>query len=273
MKPILLATDYLPAARGAGDYAAQLAKAIGVPLKVIHVWSPPAPIGGDSMIAIAPIADLEKVQQEAVDSECNRLSKTWGLPVEGVQRMGFAADEIQAYAEECDAEFVVMGIRHVGVLGRIFGCVATASLHHLKVPALIIPEGVAFVKPSTVLLATDLSTDRNWTELDELKSLADVFHFNIHVINVVKEEQVTTADQGRSGIRLENKIKQYPHTWHFPVDDNIYEAIGKTADKVAADWIAVVPHHQAWYQELFYNSVSKKMAFTLSRPMLALTGK
>lgn len=273
MKPILLATDYLPAARGAGDYAAQLAKATGVSLKIIHAWSPPAPIGGDAMIAISPISELETIQQAAVQSEADRLAKAWNVKVEAVQRMGFAADEIQAYANECDAEFVVFGISTAGALGRMFGSVATASLHHLSVPALIIPEGVHFTKPSTVLLATDLSTDRNWTELEELKRLTDVFHFGIHVINVVNEEEVTSSEQGRSGIRLENRIKDYPHTWHFPVDNNVQEAIAKTADECGADWIAVVPHHLPWYKELFHNSISRKMAFSTSRPLLALTGK
>lgn len=271
MKPILLATDYSPAARNAGDYAAQLALTGGTSLVVLHSWAPPAPMG-ETPVAVS-ITELEDIQQSAVQSEADRLAKTWGVKTTAVQRMGFAAEEMQEYAKENNVELMVMGMHETNALGRLLGSVATASLHRMEVPALIIPEGVKFHAPSTILLATDLNTERDWNEIEELEQLSKLFNFDIHVINVVREEQVTTAEESRSGIRLENRMKDHPHTWHFPVDDNILHAIGTTSDKVNADWIAVVPHHLPWYKDLFHSSVSRRIAFSTSRPLLALTGK
>lgn len=269
MKPIFLATDYSHASMNAGDYAAQLAKATGSELIVFHSWQMPMP-AFETPVFPSAIEELEKTQQAAVQSESDRISSKWGIKAKFIQQMGLAADEMEAAAIKSGAGIIVLGMKHPNVAGQILGSVATVHLRQTKLPVLIVPENSTYHRTKICLLATDLQTRNDWHELDALLELTKQFHTGIHILNVVGEKDVIGEDSGRSGIRLENRLKDIPHTWHFPVDGDIVQAVGTTADKVEADWIAVVPHRTSWFRDLFHSSVTKKLAFQSSRPLLVL---
>lgn len=268
MKPIFLATDYSHASMNAGDYAAQLAKATDSELIVFHSWQMPMP-AFETPVFPSAIEELEKTQAAAVQSEADRISSKWGIKAKPVQRMGMAVDEIEACSSEAKAGIIVMGMKHPNGLGQVLGSVATVHLRRTKLPVLIVPENVSYHHVRICLLATDLHTRTDWHELDALMQLTKQFHTGIHILNVVAEKEVV-GERDHSGIRLENRLKDIPHSWHFPVDGDIIQSVGITADKVDADWIAVVPHRIGWFRDLFHSSVTKKLAFKSSRPLLVL---
>lgn len=269
MKPIFLATDYSHASMNAGDYAAQLALAAGSELIIFHSWQMPMP-AFETPVFPSAIEELGKVQAAAVKAEADRISSKWAVKTKAIHQMGMAADEIETASSESGAGIVVVGMKHPNAIGQVLGSVATVHLRQTKLPVLIVPENVSYHRTRICLLATDLHTRNDWHELDALLELTKQFHTGIHILNVVGENEVIGEDSGHSGIRLENRLKDIPHSWHFPVDGDIVSAVGKTADKVEADWIAVVPHRSGWFRDLFHSSVTKKLAFKSSRPLLVL---
>jgi nucleotide-binding universal stress UspA family protein len=269
MKSIFIATDFSDAAKNAADYAAQLSKITGSSLVVFHAWSLPA-VSGETLAFSLTISDLEKDQQKAIQAEVHRLKKKWGVKVEGFQKMGFAADEIAHACKEHELACVVMGMRFHNNVGKFFGSVTTAFIHQNIIPVLIVPEKVHFEKPKHILLATDLNTDSDWHELDTLKEFSEKLNTNIHILNVREKEYATNAIESRAGIRLEARLKNITHSWHFHKDGNVVDEIFKTANEVSADWLALVPHRLPWGKNLFHSSVSSETAFTSTRPLLAL---
>lgn len=269
MKSILLATDFSDAAKNAADYAAQLSKITGSTLVIFHVWSLPA-IGGETITIPLTLIDIEKDKDAAIVAEADRIEKAWGVHAAAYHKMGFAAEEIIAACKDHGSAIAVLGMRHHTKVGKIFGSVSTAFIHQNKIPGLIIPENVKFATPKITLLATDLHTQGDWHEIDALKELAKKMSMKIHILNVREKENVTAEEESRAGIRLESRLKDVSHSWHFHGDNNIAEAIAKTADEVSADWISVVPHRLPWAKQLFHSSVTNKLAFDASRPLLAL---
>lgn len=272
MKPIFLATDYSPAAMNAGDYAAQVAKATGSELLVFHSWQMPIP-AFETPVFPSAIEELEKTQAAAVQSETDRISSKWGIRAKAIQRMGMASDEIESVSAETGAGMIVLGMKQPNGIGQILGSVATVHLRRTGLPVLIIPENAQYHRLRTCLLATDLHTDHDWHELDALLDLTKEFHAGIHVLNVITEKELIGEGTDRSGMRLENRLHDFTHSWHFPVDGDVVQAVGRTADEVEADWIAVVPHRTNWFRDLFHSSVTKKLAFKTSRPLLVLPEK
>lgn len=256
----------------AGDYAAQLAKATDSELIVFHSWQMPVP-AFDTPVFPSAIEELEKTQEAAVHAEADRIGTKWGIRPRVLQRMGMAADEIDDAAAEAKAGIIVMGMRHPNAAGQVLGSIATVHLRKTRIPVLIVPENADYHRVKICLLATDLHTRNDWHELDALLMLTKQFHAGVHVLNVVSEKEVAGEDASRSGIRLENRLKEIPHSWHFPVDGDVIQAVGTTADKIEADWIAVVPHRTNWFRDLFHSSVTKKLAFRTSRPLLVLPEK
>jgi nucleotide-binding universal stress UspA family protein len=166
-----------------------------------------------------------------------------------------------------------MGLRHANAMGRILGSVATVGIHRWEFPVLVVPEGVEYRPTKTILLATDLKGSGEWKEINMLEHLADTLPAEIHVLNVIRGEQVEGRQENIAGNRLEQKLYGHPHTWHFSIDDDVVTAVSETAARISADWIAVVPHHLPWYKELFHRSVSKQLMFASDRPLLVLPGE
>ncbi|HLG04333.1 MAG TPA: universal stress protein [Bacteroidia bacterium] len=268
MKPFLLATDYSEAARNAGDFAAHLAQSCGSELIVFHAWTPTLPAPETS--PIVPLDDVRRIQKEAVEAEAARLSKAFQVRTRAIEQSGFAGDEIEVVCEEEGIGLIILATSHHNVVARFFGSVATSMLHKLKFPMLLVPEFVTFKEPQKVLLATDLHDSGDWHELDTLKAIARQLNFSIHIINVVNEKQVAGVEESSAGVRLENKLREIEHTWHFPVDEDIPHAVLETAERIGAGWIAMVPHQLPWYKELFHKSITKQLAFVTHRPLLAL---
>lgn len=272
MKPILLATDYSPASLNAGDYAAQLAKACNTSLVVLHTWTPPVAVGEASGVPIA-MADFTDSQKEAVEAEASRIAKHWNIPVTGIQKIDFAPDGIAKEFHDNEFSFVVMGMQQHNVVERFLGSVPTANLHKAKYAVLMIPEGVGYHKPGTILLATDLKDQLNSNSREILKLLNDQFNIVLQIVNVKEEGELWSLRETDAGIRLDKKLINVKHDWHFPAGENIPEIILEEAKKEKADWIAVAPHRMRWYEEIFHRSVSRKLAFNVDRPLLILPAK
>ena len=202
--------------------------------------------------------------------EAERLQKKWHVKAEIKQKIGFAAEEIGNCAIENKAGIVIMGMEHRKKIGRVLGSVSVAFLHRNEFPALIIPENVSFHTPKTFLFATDLHSKAEWKEFDLLEELASYFHAGIHILNAVEKEYAGDVSESKLGIKLEDRLKNFPHTWHFPNDGDVVHAISKEAKKISADWIAVVPHQLPWFKNLFHHSVSNELTYTSNLPILAL---
>jgi nucleotide-binding universal stress UspA family protein len=269
MKTIVIATDFSAAAKNAADYAAQFSKDTGALLVLFHCWTIPL-LSSESFAVPITVNDLENVAAHSLREEAQRLQKAWGIMPEQKHKAGFAAEEIVTCAEENKAEMVIMGMSHRAKIERVFGSVATSFLHQNKFPALIVPEHVAYKRPKVLLFATDLQTKKDWKEFDLLSELASHFLAGIHILNAVQEEHLAEVNQSRSGIKLEQRLKDVPHFWHFPMDGDVVHAISKTAKEISADWIAVVPHQLPWFRQLFHHSVSSEIAFNSDYAVLAL---
>ncbi len=272
MKPILLASNYSAASLNAGDYAAQLAKLCNTSLVVLHTWTPPVAVGetGGTPMAMIDFTDSQKV---AVESEAGRIAKRWDVPAKGIQRIDFAPDGIANEFHDHEFSFVVMGMQQHNVVERFLGSVPTAHLHRAKYAVLIIPEGVSYHAPKTILLATDLKDQLNSNSREILKELSEEFAIDLQIVNVKEEGELWSLRETDAGIRLDKKLVKVKHDWHFPAGEDIPDAILEEAKKEKADWIAVAPHRMRWYEEAFHRSVSRKLAFSVDRPLLILPAR
>lgn len=272
MKPILVATDFSDAAKDAAEFGAQLAQLSGAELIVFHCWSMPIMTSDGAIVPVA-LDEFEEAQQKAVNAEADRIRAKYSISVKGLQQVGFAAEEIANAAKSNHAGLVLMGMKPVGAVDKIFGGVSTAVMSLSAFPVLIVPQGVSFIRPKVFLFATDLKTSNNWFELDVLKELAGFFHAGIHILNVHDETALPTAEESKAGILLDNRLKELPHTWHFPNDGDIVHGIEKATTDTEADWVCVVPHRMNWIKNIFHKSISKAVAFDTHKPLLVLPEK
>ena len=151
MRKILIATDGSPAALQAVELGLELAEEQHAQPTFVHV-APAAdvlPVAGFGMAGPVSVPhELAEADRSSLD-EAVRLAGERGLDARTKLLAGDPAREIVAYADEIDADLIVVGSRGLGTIGSaLLGSVSHKLLHEAKRPVMVVRE-----VPQPVLVA------------------------------------------------------------------------------------------------------------------------
>jgi nucleotide-binding universal stress UspA family protein len=143
MKKILIATDGSSAALQAVELGLELAEEHAAEVTFVHVA--PAtevlPVAGFAMAGPVSVPhELDEHDRTSLD-EALELAEARSIEARSRLLVGPAARQIVAYAEEIDADLIVIGSRGLGAIGStLLGSVSRKVLHDAKRPVLIVRE-------------------------------------------------------------------------------------------------------------------------------------
>jgi nucleotide-binding universal stress UspA family protein len=143
MKKILIATDGSPSALQAVEFGLELAQEHGAEPTFVHV-APAADVLPVAGFAIAgPVSvphELDEHDRSSLD-EARSIAEERGLEAQTKLLVGAAARQILTYADEIDADLIVVGSRGLGTIGgALLGSVSRAVLRDAKRPVLIVRD-------------------------------------------------------------------------------------------------------------------------------------
>lgn len=143
MNRILIATDGSPAALQAVELGLELAEEHHAQVTFVHV-APTAdvlPVAGFAMAGPVSVPhELGEHDRESLDRALE-LAEERGIPAMTRLLVGGAARQIVSYADEVDADLIVIGSRGLGAFeGALLGSVSRAVLRDAKRPVLIVRE-------------------------------------------------------------------------------------------------------------------------------------
>lgn len=132
---IIVGVDFSDASRTALNQAAAWAKKLEVPLVVLHVLQPPAPMLPEAQIALPDPAWLQTMEVHALE----QLGLwTQGLPnTTPLVKWGSPAEELVA-AADADALLVVAQVGHTGIERLLFGSTAARVVKHAPCDVLVV---------------------------------------------------------------------------------------------------------------------------------------
>ena len=140
IRHILVALDFNPISEHALDYAVDFAEKIGARVTVVHVYSLAVLMALDG--EYLPTADSAAHKATDAQKHLDATRATFAgrkVEIQGVLRVGEAAEEVCAQAKELGADLVVVGTHGRGVIGRaLLGSVAQSVLHASPVPVLTV---------------------------------------------------------------------------------------------------------------------------------------
>jgi nucleotide-binding universal stress UspA family protein len=157
MKKILIATDGSPAAVEAVEFGLELAADEGAKAIVVHVVPSfdSYPMGGFGLSPGAITHEMTAVDRAPV-AEALELATEKGVEAEGELLRGTAVAQIAAYADERDADLIVIGSRgHGAITTPLLGSVSLGVLRHTRRPVLVVrgSAGKPADIPSEAMLA------------------------------------------------------------------------------------------------------------------------
>jgi nucleotide-binding universal stress UspA family protein len=142
MKKIVIATDGSESAQQALEFGLDLAAEQGATPFLVHV-APAVDVVPSAGFAVpAQTVPHEPEHQDRVAlREAAEIAAKKGVTAKTELLVGFPADEIVAFADNIDADLIVVGSRgHGAIASALLGSVSRAVLHNSRRPVLVVRE-------------------------------------------------------------------------------------------------------------------------------------
>lgn len=276
---ILCATDFSASAARAADAAAAFAKALHLPLRIVHCmpnWpymAEPMLIGDDGML---------ESWRKPLEAEAERLRST-GIEITSDLRRGDASHELIAAAKEHPTKLMVMGATGAGLAERwLLGRVAERVAESAPVSVLVVRQADLLLswlkaeKSLRVLCGVDfnLASDAALTAVKELGNIGGLEVEAVHireekrvrfrgaVSGTARPEQDEDASEVEVGRdvwdRVTGVLGEPPTTVHVPraLRHADHEMV-HLADEREAGLIVVGTHQRHGWQRLTHHSFSR----------------
>lgn len=274
MKRILIPTDFSENASQAIEYAAETAQAVGAELILLNVYVPS--VSMQSAIHAVMAEDVGR-ETKAAKSKLKTITDTIqeeykGLSCSYAVTVGEPVPEILAYAEEVNADLIVMGTQGASKMANVlFGSNTASVIEKASCPVLCIPFNLSYKKPEKILFATNFA----YSDIDGAKrlvTLAKGFKSALIFAHVVVGAEETDAEREviekfASEIKLQTGYNQISGT--VISDATINTGLDALIEKYGADIMALATRKRNIFQKLFNPSITKKYSYHTTVPLLA----
>lgn len=265
MKTILIATDFSPVSDNIVNYAIQFTENLDVKIVLLHVgFLPTIP---SEVPQVLPIDEIIAAGKSRLETIKQHMHASFQRPKEITceARVGFVSDEIMSCIAQFQIDLVIVGIQSVDLLSeRLFGSNSTALIEKSPVPVLVVPENATFNGVRRIGLACE-NLDFKDDVLVKLDFFLESFSAELHVVNVAE-----TSGQNLSATLVESLFKTVNHVYHPLQNTDVITEIQLFLEDNAIDMIVTIPQHHGFFHRLFNESKTKKLAFHVNKPLLAI---
>jgi len=268
IKRILVPTDFSEPATNALRYAQILAGLTQAEVKVLHIFNVPV------VDPYMPGDTLELLMQEVKagnDAKMEELLKSFP-GITGESMHGFVIDDINRFAEEWEADLIVMGTTGAsGAKEAFFGSNASGVLSHSHVKTLSIPESYTNQKaPSKICYASDF-TGNEELSFRIFVNLAKAWDCSLDILHIVSDELVFTSAQAND---MYTKIAagcNFDRMEFAEIKSNeVTAAIETFVQTNGTDILGMAVHHRNILERIFSKSKTKAIANHAQIPLLSI---
>jgi nucleotide-binding universal stress UspA family protein len=274
MKKILFPTDFSDVSKNAFIYALKLADSIDAEIITMHVYQFPRVnyINVSEYLHeiydVTELSDFENYKDEVPIlrniAEENNLDK---VRISHVLILGNLIDEIQKIIKHENIDFVVMGTKGATSLKETFlGTVATRVMNDVKAIVLAIPERCKYQPIKNLLFITEYKP-KDIESFMRVKALAKVFQAHIDCLRVESPHHENKNNDMENWNEL---IKNHNIALHSISGHDVEGIILNFVDSYKINMIAMHVYHKNFFEKLFQISLSKKLAFHVNVPILAI---
>lgn len=279
MRKILVPVDFSENSVNALDYAVRIAKEVSGEITVFNSYPIDVPMGMEysSGIYMQTLVTEVKLDHELrlkelvaqYAREYYRFSDE-SIQIEIKVQEGVATDSIVEVAETGNYDLIIMGTQGASGLEEVLlGSITASVIGKTRVPVLAVPEDALFTGIDRVVYATDFD-EGDVQAIDAVQDFSDSFDAEITCLHISTEAAMAYAE----GQQLDALRRNYFFT---PMSKMNFKLIHK--EKVERglqeylkdnqiDLVAVKPRNRGFIENIFHTSITRKMAFHSTIPVL-----
>lgn len=278
MKKALLITDFSETALQAATYIGQLSKLIGLEKIILyHSYSTVHP----DMVMIVDVLvpapkDLQELHADAIKHLNNVKLQIDDITSKTVTIECFADDQpivsaVNEFIKLGHADFVVMGICGKGNSGKNnVGSITAKLIKERLFPLLIIPANFIFTSVQKLMLACDLKSVEDQLPAVTIVDLAKRLKARLYVVNVDHSDSPNAAAILHEEQKLHDVFDQVDASYKYLDNTDMVAGLTNFIDSETIDLVIAVPKPRGWFETLFHESATKKLAVNTPIPLLIL---
>jgi nucleotide-binding universal stress UspA family protein len=286
MKTILVLTDFSIRADHAAHYALKLAQKIKANLLLCNITPAPAIEPMSSQVAW-PGRNYEIFKEDSINELtelAERLNKQLNKDlVDGefmpaiakASKAGVVADIIEEIATYQHIIMAVISMHSPDVSGAfLLEDHANEIIEKANCPVLVVPFEAAFKGFKKISFATDL-THSGMDILHSLYGLTKYFDSEILITHVADQNSLDVEEQHviKQFFDLEYSKINYPKIYYRAIKSNsVITGLDWLSEHTDIDLLVLVHRKRNFFQKIFDESVTQKLADHLTKPMLVLPG-
>ncbi len=268
IKRILVPTDFSEPAKNALRYAGLLAKLTQAEVKVLHVFNVPV------VDPYMPGDTLELLMQEVKSASETRMQELLAeFPgLKGETLHGFVIDDITRYAEEWNADLIVIGTTGAtGAAGAIFGSNASGVMAQSPIKVLSIPATYTEHKsPKKICYASDF-TGREELPFQIFIDISKAWNTQLAVLHVLSDEPVFTSEKAED---IYKRLAEAAHFDRMSFDEissnDVTAAIETYVQATSIDILGMAVHRRNLLERIFSKSKTRIIAHHAKIPLLSI---
>ncbi len=271
---IVMLTDFSPLSKVAMNYAVKMAANLDADFTILNIVR----LEGIPK-ANLKLRQIEKNIAEISEEEGTKLVKELTAGIKGNYTINYkairartVAEMVRKYVDKNKTNMVVMGLQGASALKKArLGGTTVSVIDECKVPVMAIPEFARYKNLEHIVYASDLKNVQK--ELDIIVEFARIFGSTVHMIHVapVMDKKLEAAKNNVSDIIA--KMGYDKLSFELILDDDITTAIDSYIKKTKADLLTTFTHKLSLEEKLFGKSVTRKLAYQGTIPLLAVKRK
>lgn len=273
MLNILVPTDFSDLSKVALQYAIRIAKNLNGMVTLLHI------VESNNVLAVNPlkkgkVAQIRKAKDELSDlvREASIYAKSKvPIAIDMAKKTSSFHESVNAHAKRIKSGLIVIGTHGASGFKKTFlGSNTTSLMEITDIPMVVVPDQADLRTIENVIYATDLKYLDY--ELNTLVSFAEKFNATVHVLHILKPGEVFEEAEAR----IDEAVKKLSYRKVLSLvtfDEDVDEAISQYINVSSADMLAMFSHRPSFYEKIFDKSVTRKMAFHGTIPLLVFRQK
>jgi len=260
MKNILVPIGSSDSAVNTLQYAIDLAQEVDANVYVISIFQELSKAGGLSKVNTILREDNENRLESVMSAVNRREVSVIAHPIKGG-----VVDGVERFNKHIPVDLMVLSPRSNSVRDEVYlGNMTGKLVKGTDIPALIVPEKMAFEQPANILMAFKNGAFDKKRQLEPLRKIQKHFGTEIHLLHV------QTPDSTDEMQDVSKELNKMSSSYTASTNATTYQGVLEHFQSVSPDMICVVRRKRGFFKKLWEKNVVLKKEFYTSKPLLIL---
>ena len=242
------------------QYAIDLAKFIDGKVYVVSVFQEFSKVAGLSKVNTLLKEESENRLDEILSQVDNKGVAVISHPIKGEILEG-----INRVGKQIPIDLMVLAPRSNSIKEEVYlGKTSGKLLKQTNFPILIVPEGVVFKEPKTMLMAFKNGNFEKDNLLDVVLKFVNRFGTEVHLLHV------ETPESTQEMLQLTDNVKSLQSSYTKSENATTFQGVIEHFQHFLPDMLCVVRRKRGFFKKLWEKNEILKKEFHTSKPLLVL---